>query len=125
MELLPPPGRTAAERADALLACLAAAGERGYIGEPVSQLEHALQAAARAHRTGAADALVLAALFHDVGHLVAPDAPVMDGFGVIDHERIGADLLLAYGASRALAAPVREHVAAKRYLCARKPGYVA
>jgi predicted HD phosphohydrolase len=112
-------------KADALLVILAAANDRGYIGEPISQLEHALQAAALAHRAHAGDALVLAALFHDLGHLVAPVAPVMDGFGVVNHEAIGADLLIAHGLSRAVAEPVREHVAAKRYLCARKLGYAA
>jgi putative nucleotidyltransferase with HDIG domain len=125
MRRVPEPGLSAEARADALLACLAAASDRGYLGEPVSQLEHALQAADRARRARAADALILAALFHDIGHLVAPDAPVMDGFGVVDHERIGADLLRAYGCAEALAAPVREHVAAKRYLCTHKPGYAA
>jgi phosphonate degradation associated HDIG domain protein len=110
--------------ADSILAALAAGNARGYIGEPVSQLEHALQCAALARRANAEPAVVLAALFHDIGHLVAPDgSPTLDEFGIADHESIGADWLLAHGFSPAVAEPVREHVRAKRYLCARYPHY--
>lgn len=111
--------------ADQLLAYLAGGEDRDYIGESVSQLAHALQAADRARRARAAGELVLAALFHDVGHLVAPGAPTMDGFGVVDHESIGADLLARAGCSPAVTEPIREHVRAKRYLCRRKAGYLA
>ena len=47
-------------------------GDQDYIGEPVSQREHALQAAAHARASGAPKAAVLAALLHDVGHLQYP-----------------------------------------------------
>ena len=46
------------------------AGAAAYHGEAVSQAEHALQAAELAEREGAPDALVVAALLHDVGHLL-------------------------------------------------------
>jgi predicted HD phosphohydrolase len=114
--------RTPAERAAALLERLAAAGERDYIGERVSQLEHALQCAALAQDANADDELVLAALFHDVGHL-EDGADDMDGLGAVDHEGSGADVLLAHGCSFRVGALVRDHVAAKRYLCAVKPTY--
>ena len=48
-------------------------GQRGsaaYYGEDVSQTEHALQAAALAEREGACQLLVVAALLHDIGHLL-------------------------------------------------------
>ncbi len=45
-------------------------GHRLYDGEPVTQLEHALQAAHRAETARAAPALVTAALLHDLGHLL-------------------------------------------------------
>src|SRR5690606_10246459 len=45
--------------------------------ESVSQLDHALQTAALAERDGAPDALVAAALLHDVGHLL--DLAAADG----------------------------------------------
>ena len=45
-------------------------GGRLYDGEPVTQLEHALQSAARAEAAGASPALVTAALLHDLGHML-------------------------------------------------------
>lgn len=61
-----------AQRVALALGALRSQGTRGYIGEPVSQLEHALQAAALAVQAKATGAQVLAALFHDTGHLIAP-----------------------------------------------------
>ena len=51
-------------------ALYASKGGRMYSGEPVTQLEHALQTAWRAERAGASDALVAASLLHDIGHMV-------------------------------------------------------
>ena len=45
-------------------------GKSAYLGEPVSQEEHALQAAFLAEREGASPHLVAAALLHDIGHLL-------------------------------------------------------
>jgi predicted HD phosphohydrolase len=42
-------------------------------GYQVSRYEHCLQTASRAHREGARDDLVVAALFHDVADDIAPD----------------------------------------------------
>jgi predicted HD phosphohydrolase len=41
-------------------------------GYPVSRLGHSLQAATRAHRAGADEELVVAALIHDIGDELAP-----------------------------------------------------
>ena len=110
--------------ADAILAPLAAASTAGYIGEAVSQLGHALQAADAAHKAGADDEAVLAALLHDIGHLVAEaDSPQMDGYGVAAHEELGAQWLHARGGSHRLCKLVASHVAAKRYLVATDPDY--
>jgi putative nucleotidyltransferase with HDIG domain len=99
-----------------IFSLLQAASDRGYIGEPVSQLEHALQGAALASRTGD-DELVLAALLHDIGHLCAPeDAPQMEGLGILKHEDLGAEYLRARGFSPRVCALVAGHVPAKRYL---------
>ena len=68
----------ASEMSRELLAVLENARSAEYIGESVSQLEHALQAAWHAERSGAAEAVVLAALFHDIGHLVDPTAEQME-----------------------------------------------
>jgi len=106
-----------------LLAVLEGARAAEYIGEPVSQLEHALQTAWHAERSGASEAVILAALFHDIGHLVDPTARQMEGLGVVDHESLGAEYLSERGCAPSLTDLVLGHVNAKRYLCARKPAY--
>lgn len=45
-------------------------GKRQYGREAVSQLEHALQCAFLAERSGASPALVAASFLHDIGHMV-------------------------------------------------------
>ena len=66
---------------DQLKALYDGQGDQDYIGEPVSQREHALQAAAHARVAGASGAVVLAALLHDVGHLQYQQEDSMAGFG--------------------------------------------
>lgn len=99
---------------------------RDYIGEPVSQLEHGLQAAAAATRSGADEETILAALFHDIGHACAPEGtPQMAALGTLEHERHGADYLRRLGFSERVAALVAGHVQAKRFLAWRTPAYLA
>lgn len=102
-------------------------GTDDYIGEPVSQIEHMSQAAQLAMVEGYDDEVVLAAFFHDIGHICKPDADAasMGGYGVISHERIGAEYLRTCGFSERVAKLVESHVQAKRYLTLRKPGYYA
>lgn len=112
--------------AEKALAILREAGTSDYIGENVTQLEHSLQAAHFAQRSGATEVEILAALFHDIGHLCAPsDAPQMSGLGVVDHENIGARFLLNLGFSPQVAELVAAHVSVKRYLVAKNPAYAA
>ncbi|KJH76342.1 MULTISPECIES: phosphonate degradation HD-domain oxygenase [unclassified Pseudomonas] len=99
-------------------------GASDYIGEPVSQIEHMSQAAELAMAEGFDDEVVLAAFFHDIGHIcAADDARNMGGFGVVSHEQLGADFLRRAGFSERLARLVEYHVQAKRYLTLREPGY--
>ena len=100
-------------------------GNEDYIGEPVSQLEHMYQAAVLAEEDGFEDEVILAAFFHDIGHLCADnnEAGSMDGFGNVDHERLGADYLREKGFSERLATLVESHVIAKRYLTYKFPEY--
>jgi phosphonate degradation associated HDIG domain protein len=105
-------------------------GEGEYLGEAVTQAEHMFQAAARAQQSGASNALIAAALLHDVGHLFEGDtAGEISGRGLMDagtdnrHSHTGADWLAAAGFPEPVTEPVRLHVAAKRYLCAVEPGY--
>ncbi|WP_324670545.1 phosphonate degradation HD-domain oxygenase [Hymenobacter sp. GOD-10R] len=101
-------------------------GNEDYIGEPVSQLEHMWQAAALARAEGYDDEVVLAAFFHDLGHLCASqeEADSMAGFGAVNHEKLGADYLRACGFSERIAQLVESHVLAKRYLTYKHPEYL-
>jgi phosphonate degradation associated HDIG domain protein len=98
-------------------------GEGQYGSERVTQRAHALQCASIAAREGATDALIVAALLHDVGHLVHDLGTDARRRGVDDeHEKRAADWLAdAFGGE--VVAPVRLHVAAKRWLCAVDPAY--
>ncbi|MFS2093659.1 phosphonate degradation HD-domain oxygenase [Pseudomonas sp. Pseusp11] len=98
-------------------------GDNDYIGEPVSQIEHMSQAAELAMAEGFDDEVVLAAFFHDIGHLCAEGAESMGGFGAVSHERLGADYLRRAGFSERMARLVEYHVQAKRYLTLKEPGY--
>ena len=97
-----------------------------YIGEAVSQTEHALQAAHFAREAGATPPEIAAALLHDVGHLCAADeAPRMGDHGVAGHEHVGAEHLASLGFGEDVTALVRGHVDAKRYLVGARPDYAA
>lgn len=111
--------------ADAIVEWLAEAGA-GYCDESVTQYEHALQSAALARDRGCSEALVIAALLHDVGHLLADEHCGQVDFLDIDlrHEQIGAQWL-ARGFVPEVTEPIRWHVAAKRYLCAVDRTYYA
>lgn len=98
-------------------------GHEGY-GEGVSQLDHALQCGMFAERDGASPALVTAAFLHDIGHLLH-DLPqdIADSGVDTQHESTGSAWLSQYFGPD-VTEPVRMHVAAKRYLAAREPGYL-
>ncbi len=100
-------------------------GAADYIGEPVSQIEHMSQAAQLAMAEGFDDEVVLAAFFHDIGHLCGQGGENMGGYGVASHERLGADYLRRVGFSERLARLVEYHVEAKRYLTFSQPDYYA
>ena len=98
-------------------------GADAYLGEPVSQLEHALQSAFFAQQEQAPGPLVVAALVHDIGHLLEDIQEDIAKHGVdAMHEQIGqAWLEKRFGPE--VCEPVLLHVAAKRYLCATDPDY--
>ncbi len=104
---------------------IAVFGEKGgvHYGEGVSQTEHALQSAVHADQQDGGDALVCAALLHDVGHLLH-DEDVYHAEHGIDaiHEHVGANYLAKYFGPE-VTEPIRMHVDAKRYLCAVEPDY--
>jgi phosphonate degradation associated HDIG domain protein len=100
-------------------------GNEDYIGEPVSQLEHMSQSAQLAEGEGFDEEVILAAFFHDLGHLITqgPTTEMMGEFGVKRHEQLGADFLRSLGFSEKIAQLVENHVQAKRYLTFRYPDY--
>ena len=101
----------------------AAKGDRMYAGEPVTQLQHALQSAQLAEQSGADAALIVAALLHDLGHMVNDQGETPTLRGIDDrHEYVALPFLRALF-DDAVLQPIRLHVDAKRYLCAR--GHVA
>jgi [1-hydroxy-2-(trimethylamino)ethyl]phosphonate dioxygenase len=107
-----------------ILAIYASRGGGAYFGEQVSMTEHGLQAAHFGQAQGASDALVVAALLHDIGHLLdsVPDA-IEDWRSDAHHAEIGAHWL-SQRFPASVSEPVRLHVRAKRYLCATDPGYL-
>lgn len=99
-------------------------GDQDYIGEPVSQLEHMAQTASLAKNEGYDDEVILAAFFHDIGHLCSgADDKDMNGHGVMYHEQLGARFLKERGFSNRVVFLVKGHVEAKRYLTYKFPEY--
>ncbi|WP_336332716.1 phosphonate degradation HD-domain oxygenase [Pseudomonas putida] len=113
---------TPAQIIDSTFALYERHGSDDYIGEAITQLEHMSQAAQLAMAEGFDDEVVLAAFFHDIGHLCGGDAS-MGGYGVVSHERIGAEYLRRCGFGERMVRLVQYHVEAKRYLTLRQPGY--
>jgi phosphonate degradation associated HDIG domain protein len=100
-------------------------GASAYFGENVSMIEHALQAAHFAQAASASPALIVAALLHDIGHLV-DDVPndIADWTADAHHEEVGGRWL-AQRFRPEVSEPVRLHVPAKRYLLATDAEYFA
>ena len=108
---------------DRIFELLESRGGGRYGLSAVTQKEHALQAAQLATQRGLGEALIIAALFHDVGHLLVEKDLDLARQGIDDlHEETSANALeTVFG--KDVAEPVRLHVAAKRYLCAVNPAY--
>src|SRR5580692_802775 len=111
-------------------------GGNEYAGEKVTQLEHMVQAAQLAEEQGYDEEVILAAFLHDIGHIseaAKGDESMsalqakrgMNGFGIIDHEELGAEFLREKGFSKKIVRLVESHVEAKRYLTVKDPAYYA
>jgi phosphonate degradation associated HDIG domain protein len=100
-------------------------GSAQYSGEPVTQLEHALQTAYLAEQSEASDELVTACLLHDLGHLLnhQGDTPTLRGIDDT-HQYFALPFLRGLFRDAVLDA-IKLHVDAKRYLCQANDGYYA
>jgi phosphonate degradation associated HDIG domain protein len=110
---------------DEILAIFQEHGSSAYFGESVSMSEHALQAAYFSRTAAAPPALIVAALLHDIGHLI-DDVPndIADWTVDAHHEQVGSRWL-ARRFRPEVSEPVRLHVPAKRYLLATDTEYFA
>ena len=109
--------------ANEVMELFATRGQDAYFGEELSILEHSLQTAWLAREADSADNLMVAALVHDIGHLLHGMSEDIAAHGFDGrHEAIGAEWLrIRFGP--AVSEPVRLHVDAKRYLCRVEPEY--
>jgi phosphonate degradation associated HDIG domain protein len=98
-------------------------GDISYSGEPVTQLQHALQCAMFAERKNVGDALVAAALLHDLGHLLNLQGDTPTAHGIDDMHQYFALPFLRPVLPDSVLEPIRLHVDAKRYLCAVDESY--
>jgi phosphonate degradation associated HDIG domain protein len=98
-------------------------GHIAYSGEPVTQLEHALQAAQQAEAEEAPIELVTAALLHDLGHMLNPQGDTPSARGIDDQHQYFAIPFLRPLFRPAVIEAIRLHVDAKRALCALEPEY--
>lgn len=110
---------------DEIARLLTEKGQRQYGREAVSQLDHALQCALLAEENKETPETVVAALLHDLGHLLATERDPRPG---APRERDDLHQFIALPFLRgllppAVLEPIRLHVDAKRYLCAAEPTY--
>lgn len=110
-------------------------GENDYIGEEVTQLQHAVQVAKMAEKYcnekkipySTKQDVVLGAFFHNIGHLlqIIPhyNLPKMDGYGVLNHEIHGANYLRQFGYNKIVYEMVKNQINTKRYLVTKNPNY--
>lgn len=96
-------------------------GHEQYTGEPVTQLQHALQSGFLGEQAGASDELVTAAFLHDLGHMLHDlgETPSIHGVDDVHQYRVLPFLRGLFPDSVINA--IQRHVDAKRYLCATRP----
>ncbi len=98
-----------------------------YGQEAVSQLDHALQCAHMAEKANESPETVVAALLHDLGHMLSPlQEPVADQDVLPTKDDLHQFVALPFLRglfSDAVLEPIKLHVDAKRYLCAVDASY--
>jgi len=100
-------------------------GAEEYLGEAVTVAQHMLQGASLAVHQGKSNAVIAAALLHDIGHFSSEFGTFsMDDEHDRRHEITGAKVLEPFFPTQVTQC-VHHHVAAKRYLCATREDYFA
>ena len=118
-------------------------GKADYIGENVSQIEHALQCGQLAINKGYSNEIIIGALLHDIGQLIGlsmlndndidneygliskiGDSDINLNLGVSGHEYIGGKYLRKHGISEYVVKLVENHVIAKIYLVKHDSNYM-
>lgn len=94
-----------------------------YLGEDITLVEHMIQCAENARTDNAPDWLIVAALLHDIGHLLVPDAASAQDSGIdMHHDDVGAEWISKRFPNN-IVQVVRLHVDAKKYLVATDVAY--
>ncbi|MEB0139980.1 MULTISPECIES: phosphonate degradation HD-domain oxygenase [unclassified Undibacterium] len=101
------------------------AGNALYGGEAITQTEHALQTAWQAEQSGGDDALVIACLLHDLGHMLCQQSDHELVEGKDDLHQLRVLPYLRGLVPSTVIETIRLHVDAKRYLCQSDPSYSA
>lgn len=113
-------------KVEALLNLLRSKGSENYFSEPVTQLEHALQTAHFASLHTDNPLVIIAALLHDIGHLMESSTDTGHSeLGNQNHDFLGAAYLKSLGFRKDVTYLVANHVKAKRYLVTTDPEYRA
>jgi phosphonate degradation associated HDIG domain protein len=108
---------------DALLGIYGSKATARYGLSRINQLQHALQSGALAEARGETDEGVVAALLHDVGHMIHDMGEDPARAGLDDRHEERAAAWLSRWFTDGVVVPVALHVAAKRWLCATDPAY--
>ena len=99
-------------------------GNRDYIGENITQVEHMTQCAMLAEKNNDKVEVILAAFLHDIGHLIEYDSNnKMGEYGIQNHENIGYNFLKKNNIPYPIPELAKNHVISKRYLVSTNEEY--
>jgi 2-amino-1-hydroxyethylphosphonate dioxygenase (glycine-forming) len=100
-------------------------GEYDYIGEEISQISHMIQTAMLAENNNEPIHLILACLFHDIGHLLQIENKVnkVNKYGIKNHEKITKKFLSSHNIPEPIPSLAENHVKAKKYKTFKNPNY--
>ena len=100
-------------------------GKSNYIGEKITQVEHALQMANQAEKDKMPKEIIIAGLLHDIGHVIGQkhNLASMGEYGTKHHDLIGSRVLQKVGMCDKVCNLIENHVKVKRYLVSKDLAY--